>query len=425
MKAGYLSQYFEGAAAKRLSAVEADVLRSNQHEFNGADGFKAFLGEPDGKVRYTARFLYLSDHDDEPVVDEGFMTWYDARQRARLDRGVMRWEYRLYFPTNQVSRVAAEGDLLVIAKCRDGTLLAVVAERGSTIERQLIWLFGFDDLSHPGFAIKSGLESDRDQVGYAARVVLAQIGLETEERAPDYLEEMLIRFDGGFPKSVAFSAYARSTLKGLTGHDDPDAAILAWMDREEVLFRTLERHLLTERLESLQRNAGIDPDAFMALALSFQQRRKSRAGSALENHLEQIFSDHGVRYTRAGVTENNLKPDFIFPGIDAYRAPEFPDGYLTMLASKTTCKDRWRQILNEAARIPAKHLMTLEPSISENQTAEMRVEGVQLVVPRALHSTYSQAQQTWVWGVSDFIGLARDRQRTAPRDRASHELWEN
>ena len=34
MKRGYLSEYFEGVAAKRLSAVEADETRSNQHEYN-------------------------------------------------------------------------------------------------------------------------------------------------------------------------------------------------------------------------------------------------------------------------------------------------------------------------------------------------------------------------------------------------------
>lgn len=31
MKKGYLSQYFDGVAVKILSAVEADVLTSNQH----------------------------------------------------------------------------------------------------------------------------------------------------------------------------------------------------------------------------------------------------------------------------------------------------------------------------------------------------------------------------------------------------------
>jgi len=110
------------------------------------------------------------------------------------------------------------------------------------------------------------------------------------------------------------------------------------------------------------------------------------------------------------VTEKNLKPDFIFPGVSHYHDTIFPQARLSMLASKSTCKDRWRQILNEAARIPNKHLLTLEPSISENQTEEMRAERVQLVLPRGLHSTYTPAQQTWLMDVEAFITLARQRQ---------------
>ncbi|HID72403.1 TPA: restriction endonuclease, partial [Candidatus Micrarchaeota archaeon] len=143
MKKGYLSQYFEGVAVKELSAVEADVLTSNQHEFNGVEGLRNILGEPEGKVRYPATFLYLTDHDDEPVIEDGFLTWYDARQKARIERGVMRYEYRLYFPTNQVSQCANAGDVLVIAKRLDNTLLAIVAEAETTISKQILWLFGF------------------------------------------------------------------------------------------------------------------------------------------------------------------------------------------------------------------------------------------------------------------------------------------
>jgi len=96
VKKGYLSQYFKGVAVKLLSSVEADILSSNQHEFNGVEGLRAMLGEPDGKVRYQAKFLYLTDSDDDPITEDGFLTWYDARQKARIERGVMRWEYRLY-----------------------------------------------------------------------------------------------------------------------------------------------------------------------------------------------------------------------------------------------------------------------------------------------------------------------------------------
>lgn len=140
------------------------------------------------------------------------------------------------------------------------------------------------------------------------------------------------------------------------------------------------------------------------------QRRKSRAGSALENHLELVFSAHGVTYTRTGVTENRLKPDFIFPGISHYHDPVFPPARLTMLASKTTSKDRWRQILNEAARIPDKHLITLEPSISENQTQEMQSERVQLVIPAPIHETYTVAQRGWLIDVESFLTVVHERQ---------------
>lgn len=52
----------------------------------------------------------------------------------------------------------------------------------------------------------------------------------------------------------------------------------------------------------------------------------------------------------------NKKPDFIFPDGVSYHNFEFQADKLTMLGAKTTCKDRWRQVLNEADRIRDKHL---------------------------------------------------------------------
>lgn len=148
----------------------------------------------------------------------------------------------------------------------------------------------------------------------------------------------------------------------------------------------------------------------MKIAMSAFQRRKSRAGSALENHLEKVFTAHGVTYSRTAVTKRKLKPDFMFPSIEHYHDAAFPDARLTMLASKTTSKDRWRKILNEAVRIPLKHLITLEPSISLNQTNEMRSERVQLVIPAALHETYTTGQRTWLMDVKGFLTLTQGRQ---------------
>lgn len=407
MKKGYLSQYFEGVAVKTLSAVEADVLTSNQHEFNGVEGLRNILGEPEGKKRYPAKFLYLTDSEDEPIMEDGFLTWYDARQRARLERGVMRWEYRLYFPTNLVSQCANAGDILVIAKRPDNTLLSIVAEAGTTISQQILWLFGVSDLSHPGFSVREELETEQDRIEFASRFILESLGIPVEITEDTYLDEMIRKFSGRFPTTREFSAFARSTLTDIQPQDGRDEVLMAWMEREEILFRTLEKHIIGERLSH-----GFDGDVegFISFSLSVQNRRKSRAGLALENHLEIMFRECGIRYSRTPVTENKSKPDFIFPGVNEYHNRNFDSLRLTMLGVKSSCKDRWRQVLAEADRIEKKHLLTLEAAISKGQTDEMQSKNLQLVLPRMLHSTYSEEQQNWLMDVTAFTELVMKRQ---------------
>ena len=81
-----------------------------------------------------------------------------------------------------------------------------------------------------------------------------------------------------------------------------------------------------------------------------------------------------------------------------------------MLGAKSTCKDRWRQVLAEAEKISRKHLLTLEPGISEPQTDQMEASSLQLVVPSPVHRSYTEAQRGWLWSVGDFIGEVKARQ---------------
>jgi hypothetical protein len=316
-------------------------------------------------------------------------------------------EYRLYLPDTTVSDNANEGDLLVIGRRPDDTLVVIIAEAGSTIENQILWLFGIVDLTHPGYSVKGELESDQVKLEFASRYILEQIGLEIQEIDENFLDIMLKRFQGGFPTTRVFSEFARSTIPSVTAHDNPDEVVIAWIDREEVLFRTLERHLIGDRLRS---GFSDDVDAFIKFSLSVQNRRKSRAGSALENHLEFIFSKRGIRYTRTLYTEGRVKPDFLFPGEAEYRNNNFPPLLLTMLGVKSSCKDRWRQVLTEADRIERKHLLTLEPGISENQTNEMKTKALQLVLPTGIHTTYTLAQRRWLMNIDSFIHLVLKNQ---------------
>ena len=56
----------------------------------------------------------------------------------------------------------------------------------------------------------------------------------------------------------------------------------------------------------------------------------------------------------------------------------------TLLPTKTTGKGGWLQVINEAARIAVKHLLTLQEGVSVIQFAGMKDAGVLLVVPPSL-----------------------------------------
>ena len=58
IRRGALSDYFEGVAVKRLSAVETSPEISNQHEFNGSDALRRLFGDADRK-NIATRFVWL------------------------------------------------------------------------------------------------------------------------------------------------------------------------------------------------------------------------------------------------------------------------------------------------------------------------------------------------------------------------------
>ena len=397
MKQGYLSDYFEAVAVKRLRPVEVDFKTSNQHEFNGTVALKKVLGEGTGEAQeFPARFLWVGA-EGEVQSEDSTLTWYDSRLG-----NPNRSEYRLYYPTTIVSLLATAGDSLFIARRADSTLMVIVAVAGTTVEQQLRWLFGLQDDDDEKFS--SHTISQQAQLDFPVRIVLDELGIDIEEPEADRLDQLLEEFEGVMPSTALFSEFARRTVPEVQALDDPDAALVAWLEQEEKLFRRMERHRISDRLSAgFVDNSEVDVEGFLSFSLSVQNCRKSRAGQAFEHHIAAVLDEYYVVYERGRQTENHSRPDFLFPGIASYQDKSFPESRLTMLGAKTTCKDRWRQVLTEAARIPEKHLITVEPAISENQTNEMQSQGLQLVVPASIAQTYLPSQQSWIMGVSDFI----------------------
>lgn len=308
---------------------------------------------------------------------------------------------------------ATEGDVLFIARRTDNTLMLIIVPGGSTIQNQLLWLFGLEE--QPALKFES-LEISKDnaaELDFTARYILDELGIEIEEPEADRLDALIEKFGLVFPPTRVMSELARSSLAHISASDDPDGALMAWIDREEQLFRRLERHVVADRIKNgFHSDEGTDVDGFMGFSKSVQNRRMKRAGLSLEHHLEAIFTAHRMSFNRDAETENRNKPDFLFPGQEEYRNPAFPAARLTMLGSKSTLKDRWRHVLSDAERIREKHLLTLEPGISETQTDEMQAKQLQLVLPQSLHSTYHESQRGWLLTLGNFVELVKERQRS-------------
>lgn len=216
-----------------------------------------------------------------------------------------------------------------------------------------------------------------------------------------------------FPSSDVMSSAARAisyaaVLNKTITMTDPDKAILQWTDQEYKLFRALEQ----ARYGDMVARGFSTVDDFVALANQVLNRRKSRAGKSLEHHLAAIFNENHIQFTAQAVTEGNKRPDFIFPSEEAYHDFSFPVSKLTSLAAKTTCKDRWRQILNEADRLRdgRKYLCTLQQGISSMQMDEMEAEKVTLVVPKAYISTYPRDKQDRIWSLHTFVDHVKELQ---------------
>jgi len=411
VKQGALSDYFVGAGAKVLRGTEVDPDVSHGHELQGINKFRKFLGDRAEADELPVTFVWLDD-EEPPISLPLTATWYDSR-KGDPNRAA---EYRFYYPheAEDVVYKAKAGDTLILCQPVNGSLLALFCPKDSTIEQQLLWLFGLD---HPDGNLlhQKDLQDDRDRsLGYVARQILEFIGIEAVVTEDDWLDRLLERFGPVFPGTRVFSAFARDAMSDVDPRDDPDAALIGWMDFEERLFMTLERHIVSERLrQGFLGDGSPDIDGFIKFSLSVQNRRKSRAGWAFGNHIEAILQAHDLRFKREATTEKRNGPDFLFPGEAEYHDPEFSSDRLTMLGAKTSCKDRWRQVLAEADRIGNKHLLTLEPGISAAQTTEMKTADLTLVLPQPLHETYRTEQVADLLNLEGFIALVRHRQSAA------------
>ncbi len=218
-------------------------------------------------------------------------------------------------------------------------------------------------------------------------------GVNPDEIPPNWIQS--------FPEPLTIMSEAVRRIPG--SFMDPDRRLMERRDCEQDLYDSIENAFYFPRIEQGFSNM----EEFREVAQSVLQRRKARSGRSLELHLKEIFREEGfeedISFSYNKESDPGRKPDFLFPSADAYRNQSVPYQKLRMLAVKTTCKDRWRQILNEARHIPEKHLLTLQEGISLNQFREMQESCVRLVLPQKLIGKYNRDIRSKLQTLKDFI----------------------
>ncbi len=344
----------------------AKFLSPNETGLTGGHQCGIYIPKQSARIIFDAPFRRGENHERNATIiwnggqweSESHFIYYGKRTRD---------EYRItkfgqHFPFLTFDHT---GDLFVLCKIEENTYRAFVLSSDEDIQNFLEELsLSITDLN---------------------RIVVEHPSCSLSEE--ELFETYYVKFEEDFP-STELMAISAEEAESIIGGDrlslTPDDKLIRWVDTEYRLFRYIEqRHYEYVTLEPAK-----SLDAFVKTSLEIINRRKSRAGKSLEHHLTAIFEEHHIENSYQPTTELGKQPDFIFPSEEAYGDPSFPTEKLTFLASKTTCKDRWRQILDEADRIKTKHLFTLQPGISPNQLRQMREAGIVLVVPKAYHDMY-------------------------------------
>ena len=288
------------------------------------------------------------------------------------------------------------GSLIIIAEQSEDYYQAFVLESEDDIESFLSYF----NLSTEQTNQLIDLSQVRDEGDMLRRAIM--------ERIKD-LQDFPMTYEMG---RMAQEIYNR--LNGVTPEQirrTPDKILMNWYSAEWELFRSLEEKVY----KPVYTQPFSDCQSLIDFSNKILNRRKSRAGKSLEHHLSAIFKAEDLIFEEQAVTENNKKPDFLFPNSECYHNFEFPADDLTVLGAKTTCKDRWRQVTTEADRVDEKYLFTLQPGISRNQLKEMADERVLLVVPEKHISTFPTEYQASISTLGSFINLIKEKQQRMPK----------
>ncbi|WP_353508750.1 type II restriction endonuclease [Intrasporangium sp.] len=370
---------------KTLSANDVGVTKSHQSGFHlGIDAAPLFTPQAVEKGvnhKHPIRIRWTNG-----TVTESAVNWYG--RESRREYRITRFNRIRNFYYRRPDRLG--GTLVLIQEDEDMWLGHVLDDAIDVDEVMATLGLSLDGVAWTTYRGAEGpLRSAESSSNCEARLI----------------GELVINVDK-FPGTRRMSEMAGQIVDrcGVLDESDADTVLLHRIRVEYDLFRMLEERVTVPRL-----TLGFEGiEDFLALSQTVLQRRKARAGRSLELHIEQLLSSAGLNFEAQPVLDGT-RPDFVIPSSGAYHAlgTDTDDDDIMVVCVKTTCKDRWRQVLAEAPRARTRYLVTLQQGISQTQMKEIRENGVRLVVPREYHDAYAPDDRVHLITIAEFLNLAR------------------
>ncbi|NBC82739.1 MAG: restriction endonuclease [Bacteroidetes bacterium] len=371
--------------SKFITANDTGANGAHQAGFHiHKNAWSLFFNKPGEKGNNKDKFVRIKWQDDFETDSRFIYYGVGTRNEYRLTR------FGRGFPFLNEWNI---GDLLVISKK--------------------------DEYYYEGYVLTSDedIEDFFDAFGVSStetnKILPKSDELAVEDKLFFLFESFLNRLEEYFPPTNVLAKAARDIfiktyhLTNTSVLNKPDKEVINWIATEYELFKFIENKRYTDIIQTPFKSV----DELIKTANTILNRRKSRAGRSLEHHLAEIFEIWKISYSSQVNTEEKKKPDFIFPDIDTYYKENAGSEKLVFLGAKTTCKDRWRQILGEADKIPEKHLFTLQQGISGNQIQEMITSNVTLVVPEPYISSFPKIYHDKIWTLKRFVQYVAEKQK--------------
>ncbi len=372
------------AFSKFITANDTGATGGHQSGFHiHKHAWQLFFDSPGEKGTNKDIFIKIRWQNDFETNSRFIYYGVGTRNEYRLTR------FGRNFPFLREDNI---GDLLVIAKRDHDYYDAYVLSADEDIEA-FFNAFGISSTETNGILPKT-------------------TELPAEERLKILFQQFIEKLTVDFPPTIELATGAREIFfKAFNFNNEivlskPGNEILNWISTEFDLFKYIEN----DRYKKIIEHPFPSVEELIKTANTILNRRKSRAGKSLEHHLSEVFNIWGLSYTSQATTEAKKKPDFIFPNIETYFSEPAGSDKLVFLGAKTTCKDRWRQIVGEADKIPNKHLFTLQQGISGNQLKEMKLSGVTLVVPKPYLTSFPREYIADIWTLDKFVRYVKSTQ---------------